>query len=71
MAQSNYKFIQKNESFYLGCKGKCPKVKKPVCSVDGKQYNNLCLAKCDGAEVGCKHQCPCPEPIGNFWSRFK
>merc|ERR1719341_1546032 len=36
---------------------------KPVCSVDGKQYNNLCLAKCDGAEVDCKHQCPCPEPI--------
>jgi hypothetical protein len=29
----------------------CPKDKNPVCAVDGKTFDNWCLAECGGKEV--------------------
>jgi hypothetical protein len=29
----------------------CPKDKNPVCAIDGKTFDNWCLAECVGKEV--------------------
>ena len=42
---------------FLACS--CPEIGSPVCGENGKEYENDCLAKCDGVEKKCDGKCPC------------
>merc|ERR1712215_431176 len=33
----------------------------PWCGVNGKTYSNYCELECDGVEMECAQECPCPE----------
>lgn len=37
----------------------CPRILSPVCSTDGQQYPNDCVAANRGAQVACRGPCPC------------
>lgn len=54
---------------------KCPRSIMAVCGKNNKTYWNECMARCDGAEVGCGGRCPCPEPtvepeVRDLWQRL-
>ena len=46
-----------NIYFLLVCR--CPRILRPVCGENGKEYNNECLAKCEGVQKKCDGKCPC------------
>jgi len=37
----------------------CPFKYQPVCGTNGREYNNPCLARCQGVRVKCHGTCPC------------
>jgi hypothetical protein len=59
--------IKKINNYYLlfqkdtssGSKCFIPKVLRPVCGEDGKQYDNKWAAECVGVKKKCKGACPC------------
>jgi hypothetical protein len=49
--------------------GSCPRIFDPVTCVDGRTYNNACLALCAG-QAGCRSACSCPRSIlSRLWPR--
>ncbi|KAL5010561.1 hypothetical protein ScPMuIL_012866 [Solemya velum] len=57
-----------SETYFNQCEAKCNGLKKkhchhfqsPVCGVDDRDYENICLAQKAGVEVACEGICPCP-----------
>jgi hypothetical protein len=43
----------------------CPRIYSPVCSVDGRQFGNDCLAASHDAKVECRGPCPCGAAIAS------
>jgi len=39
----------------------CPRMHMPVCGMDGRDYNNPCLASCARTQVACPDKCPCDD----------
>jgi len=41
----------------------CPAVFSPVCGTNNQTFSNSCGAQCEGREIGCHGDCPCPDCI--------
>jgi len=53
------------------CSGICPRILRPVCGSDGKQYSNDCYLKYEGCKTGQDLRvAPCPKPCKKMCPRI-